>query len=258
MNYCESGAASCVTGSGPIDLVIKTRETAFGSINHRRIMPVEARASIGPFVLLDHFGPVKLPPGASIDIAAPSETGFVGLTYLFDGEIILSDRSGSRRVIQSRAMSLLSSGPETNQVQYSFSSTGGSPNLHGIHSWISVPPDESDCTPAIEYYPAEKIPKVRLGDITVIVVLGEIYGKGSPVTRHGSTLFLICDLPEMSEYTLPGTYLESGVYVISGCLEIDGHSYLEGTMAVAALGWPIKLRAKLSSSVLIIGTRKIG
>ena len=257
MNYYETDTASFEAGYGSIDLVIKTREALFGSINLRRILPAEARASVGPFVLLEHFGPAQLQTGASIDIAAPSEMGIVGLTYLFDDEMILSDGSGLRRVIQSGALNLLSSGLGKDQLPYNLSNTEGSPKLHGVHSWISVPADKSDCDPAIEHFPAEKIPRFKLGGVTIIVLLGEIYGKTSPATRHNSTLFLICELPELSEFTPPGSCSELGVYVVSGYIEIDGKSYPEGTMAVAALGWPVKLRAKLQSCVLIIGGQKI-
>ena len=219
MNYYEANAARCETGHGPVEMVIESRETKMGSINLRRILPADARAAIGPFVLLDHFDPVELHPGASIDFAAPSENGVARLTYLFDGE--------------------------------------GSQRMHGIQSWISVPPNEFGSTPSIEYHPAEDIPRVELGDATVIVVLGEIYGKSSRATRHGSTLFLVCELTEKSEFTPPGSYTELGVYVLSGCIEIDGEPYPEGTMAVAARGWPVKLQAKLESCVLIIGGQKL-
>lgn len=204
---------------GPVELVIETYEPEIGSINLRRILPADARDAIGPFILLDHFDPVELRLGAIIDFSAPSEKGVIRLTYLFDGE--------------------------------------GSQKMHGIQTWISVPTVEFALHPATEFHPAENVPRVQLGDATVNVVLGEIYGKTSPVTLLDSTLFLMYELHELSEFTPPLNYPELGIYVVSGCIEINGETYLAGTMAVAAPGWPMKLRAKQTSRVLVIGGQQL-
>ena len=239
-------------------MVIKTRETPSGSVNLRRILPAETKASVGPFVLIEHFGPGGLQPGAGLHLSPSSEKGAVGLAYLFEGEIVFDDGSGLNQVIQAGAATFFDSVGDSNPVLRNPNTTKKLPKLDGIHAWIAVPADETGSTPAIGYQPAKNLPKVKIGDAAVNVVLGEIYGRQSPATRQNSTLCLICELPELSEFTPPGNYSELGMYVISGCLEIEGKHYLEGTMVVAAQGWPVKLRAKLPSRFLVIGSKGEG
>jgi redox-sensitive bicupin YhaK (pirin superfamily) len=237
-------------------MVIITRETPLGSIKLRRILPAEARASLGPYFTVDHFGPGRLNNAADIDLAPPPGQGFVGLTYLLSGQIVLDGRTGPKQVIQSGAVLISNSERDSNvTLRIPHAATSMSPMFEGIHAWITVPADEPGSAPNIGYYPAENFPRIRLGDASVTAVLGDIYGRTSPVTQHNSTLFLICELPELCEFTPPGNYSELGIYVVSGCIEIEGKYYLEGTMAVTALGWPMKLRAKLSSCFLVIGSQ---
>ena len=122
-----------------------------------------------------------------------------------------------------------------------------------IHAWITLPSEAPESDPWFEHHSVDQIPKVKIGDATISVVLGAIYGKSSPVKGHDSTLWLVCELSESSEFNLPTTYAELAVYVVSGCLEIDRDAYAEGSMAVAAQGWPVRIRARVPSRVVVIG-----
>jgi len=48
-----------------IDLVIEGRPRGVGTLTVARILPAPRRRRVGPFVFLDHLGPVVLAPGSA-------------------------------------------------------------------------------------------------------------------------------------------------------------------------------------------------
>jgi redox-sensitive bicupin YhaK (pirin superfamily) len=115
-----------------------------------------------------------------------------------------------------------------------------------------------DCEPAFEHHPPSAIPSLKIGDATIRVIVGEVYGRASPVTRYSPTLYLECQLPAGVDFTLPRVCPEVAVYMVSGSIQIDARCYVEGTMAVAAQGWPVRISANAASHLLVIGGESLG
>ena len=225
MNYYEATTANSAIGSGPVDMTITASKACHGTLPLRRILPAADRAAIGPFLLFDHFGPTASTAGSVIDFPAPTFAGCIALTYLFDGSLILNGSVASK----------------------------AGHALHGIHTWLALPADLAIDVLALEKQAAGNIPNLELGELTIRVVAGEIYGQASPVLAYSHALCLVCDLPQAREFKLPSNYQEMAVYVISGCIQIDGIDYFEGSMAVAASGWPIRIRSEVQSRVAVFG-----
>ena len=61
-----------------------------------------------------------------------------------------------------------------------------------------------------------------------------------------------------SRLTLPDSYPERGVYLVSGSVSIDGQSLAAGSMAVVGGGQEIELRAHEESRVMVIGGEPVG
>ncbi|HEX7840615.1 MAG TPA: hypothetical protein VF469_24215, partial [Kofleriaceae bacterium] len=51
-----------------IDLVIEGRPRGVGTVTVARLLPAPKRRMVGPFIFLDHLGPVALAPGAGFDV----------------------------------------------------------------------------------------------------------------------------------------------------------------------------------------------
>ncbi len=58
------------------------------------MLPAAAARSVGPFVFVDHFGPVQLPAGKGLDVRPHPHIGLATVTYLFEGEIVHRDSAG--------------------------------------------------------------------------------------------------------------------------------------------------------------------
>jgi hypothetical protein len=88
--------------------------------------------------------------------------------------------------------------------------------------------------------------------------MGEAYGHVSPVTTYAPTLYLECLLPARSALTLPDTYDELAVYVVSGDCRVGDRSVTDGLMAVACPGKTLRLEAVMDCHVMVIGGTSLG
>ena len=71
-----------------------------GGFRVSRLLPSLACRSVGPFVFLDHFGPMQFQPGMNIDVRPHPHIGLATVTYLFDGAIMHRDSLGSVQRIE--------------------------------------------------------------------------------------------------------------------------------------------------------------
>ena len=88
-----------------IELIIDERRRDIGGFEVGRILPFSKRRMVGPFIFLDHMGPVDLPKGLarSADVRPHPHIGLSTVTYLFAGAsctatpLAWSRRSGPAR-----------------------------------------------------------------------------------------------------------------------------------------------------------------
>lgn len=130
--------------------------------------------------------------------------------------------------------------------------------LHGIQSWMALPEDLQEIDPAFVHYPADDLPEFEHDGVRVRVIIGEAFGKGSPVSVHAPMLYLECRMPAGSELTAPHGYDDIAVYVVSGELSAGGQTVAERRMAVAEAGRLPRLRADSDCHLLIVGGADLG
>ena len=65
-----------------------------------RVLPQLEQRNIGPFVFVDHFGPVDFAPGHGMDVGPHPHIGLATVTWLFDGELTHRDSLGFIQVIR--------------------------------------------------------------------------------------------------------------------------------------------------------------
>jgi hypothetical protein len=67
-----------------IELVIEERWRSIGPFKVGRVLPFAKRRMVGPFIFLDHMGPVELPKGVSrdTDVRPHPHIGLATVTYL--------------------------------------------------------------------------------------------------------------------------------------------------------------------------------
>ena len=76
----------------------------------RRLLPSAQKQALGPFVFMDHFGPVTQQPGESFDVRPHPHIGLATVTYLFEGAILHRDSLGSIQRIEPGAINWMTAG----------------------------------------------------------------------------------------------------------------------------------------------------
>ena len=86
----------------PIELLIQGRAHELGpGFAVRRVLPSVKRRMVGPFIFLDHFGPMVVPPGGDgMEVRPHPHIGLATVTYLFDGGIFHRDSLGYAQAIR--------------------------------------------------------------------------------------------------------------------------------------------------------------
>ena len=86
-----------------IDIVIEARQAALApGMNVRRILPFRLRRMVGPFIFMDHAGPVNIQPQtvSSKDVLPHPHIGLSTVSYLFGGLVTHRDSLGVEQVIR--------------------------------------------------------------------------------------------------------------------------------------------------------------
>jgi redox-sensitive bicupin YhaK (pirin superfamily) len=131
-------------------------------------------------------------------------------------------------------------------------------SLHGIQSWMALPDGEEECEPSFVHYPAADLPEIVRDGMHVRVIMGQAYGKQSPIATLSSTLYLDMQLNRGADAMLPDDYAELAAYVVNGSVRIDERDYAGGTMLVAAPGKTLVIEALEDCRVMVIGGDAVG
>ncbi len=258
MSVFAAEDARCIARDGSIDLTIEPREKNLGEFSVRRVLPASSRKMIGPFIFFDHMGPACLPPGKGIDVRPHPHIGIATVTYLFDGQIMHRDSLGFAQPIEAGAVNLMTAGSGIVHSERAGDDLDRESRLHGIQSWIALPDETAEMTPAFSHHPAASIPRLEVAAATVRVILGEAFGQRSPVPVYSPTLYLELRLPATASLVLPCEYAELAFYVVEGAVALGEREFARYTMAVAAPGDAIEIRAVRDSRVMVIGGEPVG
>jgi redox-sensitive bicupin YhaK (pirin superfamily) len=209
----------------PVETVILPPVRDVAGLKVRRALPSAHRRMVGPFIFLDHTGPMAFGPGEGPGIAPHPHIGLSTLTYLLKGEMIHRDSAGHVETLRPRDVNWMTAGrgiahsersPDTVQAK------GGS--FLGQQIWVALPRAAEEMSPTFAHHPERALPLLEAGGVAVTVVAGEAYGKRSPVRTYSDLMFLSICLEPGARLQLPSDHVERAAYVISGEVEVVGQS----------------------------------
>ncbi len=258
MSYQTAPEPTCTSIPGTVKLVIEAKARDLGGFSVRRVLPSPQRRMVGPFVFFDHMGPAEFPPGEGIQVRPHPHIGLATVTYLFEGEIMHRDSLGFVQPIQAGAVNLMTAGRGIVHSERAGSDLETTSRLHGIQSWMALPTDQEETTPEFMHYPANDLPELEQDGLQVRVIIGEAYGMRSPVKSYSPMLYLECRAKQGSTMTLPDSYDEQAVYVVSGEIAIDGQRLASGVMGVMSPGRKSQITANTDCRAMVIGGAPVG
>lgn len=258
MSFFESAAPVCSASHGRIDLIVRPQRKDLGEFSVARALPAPERRMVGPFIFFDHMGPADFAPGQGIQVRPHPHIGISTITYLFEGLVMHRDSLGFTQPIEAGAVNLMVAGRGIVHSERAGNDLHRQSKLHGIQSWMALPDAELECDPAFTHYPADVIPAFDVDGSGVRLIIGEVFGRRSPVTAFVRTLYLEARIPAGRRFSVPACVAELAVYVVEGDAVCDGHTLTEGVMAIARRNESIDLEARSECRVMILGGEPVG
>jgi redox-sensitive bicupin YhaK (pirin superfamily) len=240
--------------------VIEQRRRSLGSLEIGRVLPAPGRRSVGPFVFLDHIGPVTLPAGlpASADVRPHPHIGLATVTYLFSGEIMHRDSVGVEQAIRPREVNWMIAGRGITHSERFEKARASGDLLHGIQAWVALPTALEEIEPAFEHHAAALLPTVEAPGLLVRVIAGRAYGQESPVTTHSPLFYAHAEMDDTARLQLPVGYPERAAYIAAGQVAHDGERYAAGRLLVFDEAAEDSLHAIGPATVMVLGGDPVG
>jgi hypothetical protein len=237
-----------------VDVVVEGKPRPVGSITVARVLPSLQRRAVGPFVFLDHMGPITLAPGVGFDVRPHPHIGLSTVTYFFEGDNVHRDSLGTIAINRPGDVNLMTAGrgivhseratPETH-------ANGGV--MHGVQIWLALPDANEEDAPSFEHHPAATLPTIApAAGVTGRVLIGAAFGARSPIRHPSEPLLVDLEVAAGATIELPDA-AERAVFVISGEVQVRDRVITADHLAVMTHGAHATLRATTAARVLLLG-----
>ena len=174
-----------------IKLIIEERAASIGKFMVGRLLPFRQKRMVGPFIYIDHMGPVNLNERENFDVLPHPHIGLSTLTFLFEGSIMHRDTLGNAVEIKPGAVNWMTAGKgivhSERTPEYLRNS---SLFMHGLQIWVALPKHLEQMEPQFFHIEENQIPSWTEGDLQFKLVAGEAFGKKSEVPVF-SKLFML-------------------------------------------------------------------
>lgn len=218
-----------------INLIIEERAADIGKFLVGRLLPFRQKRMVGPFIYIDHMGPVKLNERSGFDILPHPHIGLSTLTFLFEGSIMHRDSIGNAIEIKPNEVNWMTAGKgivhSERTPEYLRHSDK---NMHGLQIWVALPKHLEQMEPEFYHVEKEQIPAWTEDGLEIKLVAGAAFGKQSPVPVY-SKMFML-EIKSSARQTVNiGSHLfgEAGLYILEGTIESEGNTYQSKQLLVA-------------------------
>ncbi|WP_346236220.1 pirin family protein [Niabella insulamsoli] len=238
-----------------IGMISEEKATHIGNFLVGRLLPFREKRSVGPFVFIDHMGPVHLSQYENFDVPPHPHIGLSTLTYLLEGSIFHRDSMGSAVEIKPGAVNWMTAGKGVVHSERTpeYLRTADK-QLHGFQIWIGLPKAMELQAPSFHHTEARDIPAWTEGDISYKLIAGEALGRKSPVPVH-SRLFFIEIKSKSAQPLNIGQHLfgEVAMYVLEGSVAIEGNDYGPKQLLIAKDASLCQFTLAAGSTVYLFG-----
>ena len=238
-----------------IKLIIEERAANIGKFMVGRLLPFRQKRMVGPFIYIDHMGPVKLNERQNFDVLPHPHIGLSTLTFLFEGSIMHRDTLGNEIEIKPGAVNWMTAGKGIVHSERTPEYLRDSPlYMHGLQIWVALPKDLEQMEPQFSHIEEKDIPAWTDGDLQFKLVAGEAFGKKSPVPIF-SNLFMLEIKSKTKQVVNIGNalYGEAGLYILNGAIESEGNIYEPKQLLVAKDSTLCEFTIQENSTIYIFG-----
>src|SRR5687767_7820406 len=208
-----------------LDIVIQAREAAISkAVKVKRILPFRLRRMVGPFIFLDHAGPIEDMPAehSSLDVLPHPHIGLSTVSYLFGGQVTHRDSLGVEQIIRPGEVNWMTAGSgiaHSERFEDPSSLTGG---LEMIQTWVALPEKDEESAPSFNNYIPDQLPVFTDKGVWMRLIAGNAFGLKNEVRTNSPLFYLHVVLQQGATFSLPKEHEERGVYIAKGSIELSG------------------------------------
>ena len=193
----------------------------------RRAIPSKHFEAIGPFILLDHYGPIDVAPGDAKGASAHPHAGIETLTLLLEGRSQHKDSLGNASSMRPGEVQWMRAGrgivhdegPDDEMRR-----AGG--RTHGVQLWLNMPKGHKHEAPAYRHVSAHEIPVLTPDEhVRARVIAGRVGELAGPIVTTGSPFIVHASLKAGRQFDLPTTgAAQLAAYVMVGAARVGDSS----------------------------------
>lgn len=245
-----------------LEIVIDARNASIApGMAVDRILPFRKRRMVGPFIFMDHAGPVNIPTtnAHKFDVLPHPHIGLSTVSYLFGGSVTHRDSLGVEQIIKPGEVNWMTAGKgiaHSERFEDPAVRSGG--QLEMIQTWVALPEKEEETNPSFENYKPEALPVFTDPGVWMRLIAGNAFGLNSSVKTHSSMFYLHVVLQQGARFGMPEEHMERGVYVAKGSIEVNGHAYHKGQLLVFTKSSDPMIIATEDSTLMLLGGEPLG
>jgi redox-sensitive bicupin YhaK (pirin superfamily) len=244
-----------------LDIVIQAREASISkAVKVKRILPFRLRRMVGPFIFMDHAGPIADIPAelSLLDVLPHPHIGLSTVSYLFGGQVTHRDSLGVEQIIRPGEVNWMTAGSgiaHSERFEDPSSLKGG---LEMIQTWVALPEKDEETAPSFNNYIPEQLPVFTDKGVWMRLIAGNAFGLRNEVKINSPLFYLHVVLQPGATFTLPTEHSERGFYIVKGSIELSGITYNPGQMLVFSKTAEPLILAKEATTLLLLGGEPLG
>lgn len=245
-----------------VDLIIDARPASLGNgFSVKRILPYRLRRMLGPFIFMDHAGPVSLTPqqAPEMDVLPHPHIGLSTVSYLFNGQVTHRDSLGVEQIIRPGEVNWMTAGSgiaHSERFEDPAVLAGGS--LEMLQTWVALPEADEERSPSFDNYSADQLPIFTDKGVWLRLIAGQAFGLQNGVKTFSPMFYVHVVLQPGVRFGMPLGYAERGAYVAKGSVEVNGRTFGVGQLLVFTPGIDPVLTAREACTLMLLGGEPLG
>lgn len=243
-------------------LIIDARTAALSTgLSVKRILPYRNKRMVGPFIFLDHAGPVGVPAAnlSAMDVLPHPHIGLSTVTYLLDGQVTHRDSLGVKQIIRPGEVNWMTAGKGiSHSERFENPDLLAKAHLEMLQTWVALPEKDEETDPSFINFSPDELPEFNDTGIWMRLIAGDAYGLKNNVKTHSPLFYIHQELALNAKTKLPTGYTERAIYIIKGSIEIEHQTYKAGQMLVFDKNEEPTILAKEKTTLMLLGGEPLG
>jgi redox-sensitive bicupin YhaK (pirin superfamily) len=244
-----------------LDIVIEARDAAISkTVKVKRILPFRLRRMVGPFIFMDHAGPIAEIPSnpSTLDVLPHPHIGLSTVSYVFAGQVTHRDSLGAEQVIRPGEVNWMTAGSGIAHSERFEDPSALAGGLEMIQTWVALPEKDEEAAPSFNNYKPEELPIFTEKGVWMRLIAGDAYGLRNDVKVRSPLFYLHVTLQQGAIFGLPKEHSERGFYIVKGSVEVSGNVYHSGQMLVFTTSADPPILAKDNTTLMLLGGEPLG